>query len=240
MIQLFNGDCLEVMKELPDNSIDFILTDLPYGTTASNWDKVIPNNLMWDQLKRIRKENTTIALFGTEPFSTYLKMSNIKEYKYDWIWNKQIPSGISFCNYQPMRLTELISIFYKKSNYYPQMIKRDKAIKQGGTNVKSSVAYNGKNPKNRKKIYTHKYPTNILNYQKIRQGSLHPTQKPTDLLEYLIKTYTKENETVLDFTMGSGSTGVACVNTNRDFIGIELDRDYFDISEHRIQEASKS
>jgi site-specific DNA-methyltransferase (adenine-specific) len=239
MIQLFNGDCLEVMQELPDNSIDFILTDLPYGTTASNWDKIIPNNLMWEQLKRIRKERTTIALFGTEPFSTYLKISNINEYKYDWIWDKKIPSGMSYAKYQPMRLTENISIFYIKTNYYPQMIKRDKPIKSGGTQIKSEVAPHTLD-KNFKKTYTHKNPTNILSYQKIRQGSLHPTQKPVELLEYLIKTYTLENETVLDFTMGSGSTGVACINTNRDFIGIELDRDYFDISENRIQEASKS
>jgi site-specific DNA-methyltransferase (adenine-specific) len=239
MIQLFNGDCLEVMQELPDNSIDFILTDLPYGTTASNWDKIIPNNLMWEQLKRIRKERTTIALFGTEPFSTYLKISNINEYKYDWIWDKKIPSGMSYAKYQPMRLTENISIFYIKTNYYPQMIKRDKPIKSGGTQIKSEVAPHTLD-KNFKKTYTHKNPTNILSYQKIRQGSLHPTQKPTDLLEYLIKTYTLEKETVLDFTMGSGSTGVACINTNRDFIGIELDREYFDLSKHRIQEASKS
>jgi DNA modification methylase len=234
-MKLYNGDCLEVMKELPNNSIDFILTDPPYGTTACKWDFVIPYEPMWSELKRIRKDNTAIALFGTEPFSSHLRLSNLDEYKYDWIWNKKIPSGMSYAKYQPMRLTENISIFYIKGNYNPQMIKRDKPIKSGGTQIKSEVAPHNLD-KNFKKTYTHKNPTNILNYQKIRQGSLHPTQKPTDLLEYLIKTYTSENETVLDFTMGSGSTGVACVNTNRDFIGIELDQEYYKIAKERIDE----
>jgi DNA modification methylase len=233
-MKLYNGDCLDVMKELPDNSIDFILTDLPYGTTACKWDNIIPYEPMWAELKRIRKDNTAIALFGTEPFSSHLRLSNLKEYKYDWIWDKKIPSGMGIAKIQPMRKTELISIFINgKSFYYPQMVKRDKPIKAGG-NKKTEIQ--GKGFKgDYKKTYTHKFPMNLIIFDKVRRNNYHLTQKPTELLEYLIKTYTKENETVLDFTMGSGSTGVACINTNRDFIGIELDKDYFDIAKERIE-----
>jgi site-specific DNA-methyltransferase (adenine-specific) len=189
---------------------------------------------MWAELKRIRKDNTAIALFGTEPFSSHLRLSNLKEYKYDWIWDKKIPSGMGIAKIQPMRKTELISIFINgKSFYYPQMVKRDKPIKAGG-NKKTEIQ--GKGFKgDYKKTYTHKFPMNLIIFDKVRRNNYHLTQKPTELLEYLIKTYTKENETVLDFTMGSGSTGVACINTNRDFIGIELDKDYFDIAKERIE-----
>jgi len=235
-MNLYNGDCLEVMKELPDKSIDFILTDPPYGTSQCKWDFVIPYKPMWTELKRIRKDNTAIALFGTEPFSSHLRLSNLSEFKYDWIWNKKIPSGMSNAKIQPMRLTEFISIFINgKSFYYPQMFKRDKLIKSGGNKESISGGTKGITGEY-KKTYTHKYPMTIIEFDKIRKGSLHPTQKPTDLLEYLIKTYTKENETVLDFTMGSGSTGVACINTNRDFIGIELDKEYYNIAKERIDE----
>lgn len=234
MSQNINDDCLNALKNIPDNSIDFILTDLPYGTTACKWDNIIPYEPMWAELKRIRKDNTAIALFGTEPFSSHLRLSNLKEYKYDWIWDKKIPSGMGIAKIQPMRKTELISIFINgKSFYYPQMVKRDKPIKAGG-NKKTEIQ--GKGFKgDYKKTYTHKFPMNLIIFDKVRRNNYHLTQKPTELLEYLIKTYTKENETVLDFTMGSGSTGVACINTNRDFIGIELDKDYFDIAKERIE-----
>ena len=228
---LHNGDCLEFMRSLPDNSIDMCLTDPPYGTTACKWDSVIPLDPMWEQLKRVIKPNGAIVLFGSEPFSSALRMSNIKNYKYDWVWDKKIPSGMSYARFQPMRQHELISVFNSKT-YYPQMIKRDKPIKAGGmtkgetTNNQKLIAL--------KKTYDYKNPTSIIIEDKIRKGSLHPTQKPVALLEYLIKTYTLENETVLDFTMGSGSTGVACVNTNRKFIGCELDKGYFDIAVGRI------
>ena len=228
---LHNGDCLEFMRSLPDNSIDMCLTDPPYGTTACKWDSVIPLDPMWEQLKRVIKPNGAIVLFGSEPFSSALRMSNIKNYKYDWVWDKKIPSGMSYARFQPMRQHELISVFNSKK-YYPQMIKRDKPIKAGGmtkgetTNNQKLIAL--------KKTYDYKNPTSIIIEDKIRKGSLHPTQKPVALLEYLIKTYTLENETVLDFTMGSGSTGVACVNTNRKFIGCELDKGYFDIAVGRI------
>ena len=238
-MQLFNGDCLEVMKELPDNSIDFILTDPPYGTTACKWDFVIPYKPMWEQLKRIRKDNTAIALFGTEPFSSHLRLSNLDEYKYDWIWEKSKPSGFLNSKKQPLRKCEYISMFYKKQcNYYPQnLIKKNKQNSNSGF----ERTY-GKVNKNFKQDVTYtNYPNNLLKYSNmVGKSAIHPTQKPTDLLEYLIKTYTLQNETALDFTMGSGSTGVACVNTNRDFIGIELDREYYETATTRIKEASGS
>jgi DNA modification methylase len=240
-IQIINGDCLEVMKELSDNSIDFILTDLPYGTTACKWDNIIPYVPMWEQIKRIRKDNTAIALFGTEPFSSHLRLSNLDEYKYDWIWEKNRPTGLLNSKHQPMRNTELISIFYKKNGkYYPIKEQRlnynnKKMIYKNYS--KGNKVY-GKHTDTTKKIADQlRYPT-TLKFFKTDENRKHPTQKPIALLEYLIKTYTKENETVLDFTMGSGSTGVACVNTNRNFIGIELDKEYFKISKERIENAS--
>ena len=235
-LSLINDDCLVAMQKIPSNSIDFILTDLPYGTTQCKWDNIIPYELMWKQIKRIRKDNTAIALFGTEPFSSHLRLSNIKEFKYDWIWNKKIPSGMSNAKIQPMRLTEFISIFINgKSFYYPQMIKRDKPIKAGGN--KESISGGTKGIKGQyKKTYTDKYPVTIIEFDKIRKGSLHPTQKPIELLEYLIKTYTLENQVVLDFTMGSGSTGIAAKRNNRKFIGIEKDVNYFEIAKQRINE----
>jgi site-specific DNA-methyltransferase (adenine-specific) len=230
------GDCLELMQEIPNKSIDFCLTDPPYGTTACKWDSVIPFDPMWDQLKRIVKDNGAIALFGSEPFSSALRMSNIKMFKYDWVWDKKIPSGMSYARHRPMQQNEIISIFGNgKIGYYPQMIKRDKPIKAGGMGQSESAATIGYKPL--KKTYKLKNPTTIIKFDKIRKGSFHPTQKPVALLEYLIKTYTLENETVLDFTMGSGSTGVGCVNLNRKFIGIEKDKEYFKIGSNRIQRA---
>lgn len=235
-IKLLHGDCLELMKDIQDKSVDLILTDPPYGTTACKWDSVIPFEPMWEQLNRIIKPNGAVCLFGSEPFSSALRMSNIKNFKYDWIWDKKIPSGMSYARFQPMRQTENISVFCDgKTVYNPQMVKRDKPIKGGGmskgetTNNQDLIALH--------KTYDYKNPTNLIVFDKIRKGSLHPTQKPVALLEYLIKTYTNEGETVLDFTMGSGSTGVACLNTNRNFIGIEIDDEYFEIAKKRINEA---
>lgn len=237
-IKLYKGDCLEVMDRLIEQGVkvDAIITDPPYGTTACKWDSVIPFEPMWDRLKHLRKDNSAIVLFGSEPFSSALRMSNIKEFKYDWIWNKKIPSGMSYARFQPMRQTETISVFADgKTKYNPQMIQRDKPIKGGG--MSKGETTNNQNLIALKKTYTEKNPTTLLEFDKIRRGSVHPTQKPVSLLEYLIKTYTNEGDTVLDFTMGSGSTGVACVNTNRNFIGIELDENYFKIAEKRIAEA---
>lgn len=242
MYELHNGDCLEIMKQIPDKSIDMILCDLPYGTTACKWDVVIPFEPLWEQYNRIIKDNGAIVLFGSEPFSSALRMSNIKNFKYDWIWDKKIPSGMSYARFQPMRQTENISVFCNgKTVYNPQMVKRDKPIKKGGNKYSPSAPIQAcKEGKDFKKTYEYKNPTNLIVFDKIRKGSLHPTQKPVALLEYLIKTYTNENETVLDNCMGSGSTGVACLNTNRNFIGIELDKDFFEIAKKRIEDVERS
>lgn len=240
-IQLYNGDCFDVMKTLKDKSVDFILCDLPYGVTRCKWDIVIPFDKLWEQYNRIVKDNGIIALFGTEPFASHLRMSNIKNYKYDLYWDKCVPGGIGFAKYQPMRKIETISIFYKKrGTFNAQKIKRDKIrIDDRKYQVPSDSAYitSMSMKKPYKSIYEYKNPTNLLKFRKVHgRGTLHPTQKPVDLLEYLIKTYTDENDLVLDNCMGSGSTGVACKNLNRSFIGIELDKDYFNIAKQRIGE----
>ena len=238
MINLIHGDCLEVMKSIPDGSIDAIITDPPYGTTACKWDNVIPFEPMWLELKRIIKPNGAIVLFGNEPFTSFLITSNIKSFKYRWDWNKKIPSGMSYARFRPMQQTEDIVIFTSKgepTKYYPQMIIRDKPIKAGGMSDSQSASSVGYKPL--KKTYNLKNPTTLIEFDKIRKGSFHPTQKPVPLIEYLIKTYTQENETVLDFTMGSGTTGVACKNLNRNFIGIELDENYFNVAKARIEQA---
>lgn len=233
---LIQGDCLEVMKQIPDKSVDMILCDLPYGTTACKWDIIIPFEPLWEQYKRVRKDNSAIVLFGSEPFSSYLRMSNIKEYKYDIYWNKIIPSGMCNAKIQPMRQIETISVFIKgKSFYFPQMIKRNNPITSGGMTGSLSAGAKGLSRLN-KKTYNEKYPTTLLTFAKIRKGSVHPTQKPLDLLEYLIKTYSNEGDLILDNCMGSGSTGVACINTGRKFIGIEKDEKYFEIAKERINE----
>ena len=233
--KIINGDCLEAMKDIEDCSVDAIITDPPYGTTACKWDSVIPFEVMWGQLNRVIKKNGAIVLFGGEPFSSALRMSNIKNYKYDWVWNKKIPSGMAYARFRPMQQTEQISIFTSdgsKTVYNAQMVKRDKPIKGGGmskgetTNNQKLVAL--------KKTYNYKNPTTLIEFDKIRRGSVHPTQKPIELMEYLIKTYTNEDETVLDFTCGSGTTLVACKNLNRNFIGIEKEKEYCDIAEKRL------
>ena len=235
--ELWRGDCLELMKNIPDGSVDLVLTDPPYGTTACKWDSVIPFEPMWEQLNRIIKPNGAICLFGSEPFSSALRISNIKNFKYDWIWNKKKGGNPLLSKIQPIKITENISVFGKnKVNYYPIMTERDKPKNRGKNTGKKSETTNNAWVEN--KTYTHLYPKNIIEFSNASQkGKLHPTQKPVALIEYLIRTYTNEGETVLDFTAGSGSTGVACVNTNRRFIGIELDEDYFNIAKKRIEEA---
>lgn len=239
-VTLLNGDCLDLLQNIPDKSIDFILTDLPYGTTACKWDSIIPFEPMWDQLNRVIKSNGAIALFGSEPFSSLLRMSNLKNYKYDWVWDKVIGTGFLNSKKQPMRCYENISVFYKNQcTYNPQ--------KSTGNKRKSSYKKNDKTEvygkQNKSVVYdsTERYPRNIQVFSRDTQKSCyHPTQKPVALLEFLIKTYTNENETVLDFTMGSGSTGVACLNTNRNFIGIEKEEKYFLISKDRINKCMES
>lgn len=239
MINLMHGDCIEKMKLIPDNSVDLVLTDPPYGTTACKWDSVIPFETMWEQLKRVIKPNGTIVLFGSEPFSSALRMSNIKQYKYDWIWEKNISTNFLHAKRQPLRNTENISVFYNKATYYP--VKSDGHVPtQSAKGVSEGVLYHGKNRRNYEGGDTTRYPKTLLKFSVVdMKKRLHPTQKPVDLLEYLIKTYTDEGETVLDFTMGSGSTGVACINTNRSFIGIELDDNYFNVAKDRIDNAVK-
>lgn len=235
---LYLGDCLEVMKQIPDKSVDAIICDLPYGTTACKWDSVIPFEPMWLQYKRVIKDNGAIILFGQEPFSSLLRMSNIGEYKYDWIWDKVKPGTFATAKYQPLRQHELISVFYKNFGAYnPQMTDRDKPkTSRPYSNERTSLwlKYNDE----QSKTYTQLYPKTILKYSNATQkGKVHPTQKPVDLLEYLVKTYTKESNTILDNCMGSGTTGVACANMGKTFIGIEKDPKYFDISCKRIQMA---
>ena len=230
--ELILGDCLDVLPKISDKSVDIVLTDPPYGTTACKWDSVIPFSLMWLNLKRIIKDNGCIALFGSEPFSSFLRTSNIKWFKYDWYWNKKQGTGFLSAKYQPLKNIEQILIFYKKTPLYnPQFTKgKPYKIKQGGV----SKVYD--NPD--KEVITNnngfRYPLTLIEFNRDK-NKLHPTQKPVNLLEYLIKTYTNENDTVLDFTMGSGSTGVACKNLNRKFIGIEKDQKYFNIAKDRIE-----
>lgn len=245
-MNLIHGDCLEKMKDIPDNSIDMVLCDPPYGTTACKWDTVIDFELMWTQLKRVTKENGAICLFGSEPFSSNLRMSNIKMFKYDWVWKKSRPTGFAWAKYRPLSGHEFIHVFFKKQcPYYPIKTKGKPNNIQSNKAQASEVTPN--NIGNRvvnsqpilKKVKVDttgmKFPTKIIEFKSLApQKIMVPTQKPVALLEYLIKTYTLENETVLDFTMGSGSTGVACKNLNRKFIGIEKDDKYFEIAKNRI------
>lgn len=244
-IKLIKGDCLEVMKSIPDGSIDAIITDPPYGTTACKWDSVIDFNLMWEQLNRIIKPNGAIVLFGSEPFSSALRMSSIKNYKYDWIWNKRKAGNFTLGNRQPLKTHEIISVFSLKThNYYPQktLLENPQTRHLGKKSINREDGFTGGIGKEIKygKDYepNKKLPISIQEFKKdnYKNNRFHPTQKPVELMEYLIKTYTNEKETVLDFTMGSGSTGVACKNTNRNFIGIEQDEKYFNIAKDRINE----
>ena len=240
MINLLEGDCLEEMKGIESGSVDMVLTDPPYGTTACKWDGVIPFDKMWEQLNRIIKPNGAIVLFGSEPFSSALRMSNIKKYKYDLVWDKITKTNHLNARKQPLRQYENILVFYKKqpvynpqgliecevSNFRPNHFKYKKGEKVYGEQKRHS----------NKSTYTN-YPSNLIQFSNGNHNSFHPTQKPVSLMEYLIKTYTNEGETVLDFTMGSGTTGVACKNLNRRFIGIELDETYFKVAQDRISAA---
>lgn len=239
---MFNGDCLEVMKIIPDKSVDMVLCDLPYGTTACKWDNVIPFEPLWEQYGRIIKDNGAIVLFGSEPFSSKLRMSNLKMYKYDWVWDKVSVVGFANAKKMPLYNVENILVFYRKlPTYNPQgVVKINKKVKNGKTHSiknidKGITAINGgRLTGNYTQEYTN-YPKQILTFGRDKE-KLHPTQKPVALLEYLIKTYTNENEVILDNCMGSGSTCVACQNTGRKFIGIELEEKYFDIALNRIEE----
>ena len=241
---LIHGDCLEEMQKLIDEGVkvDLILTDLPYGTTQCRWDNIIPFEPMWDCIHQLIHQKTPVLLFGQEPFSSHLRMSNLKEFRYDWIWNKLKGTNFLNANRTPLPCHEVISVFYQRLPYYnPQ--KRyvgvnSKGRVMGGLTHKT---YGKVNVRTEWKDDGYRFPLSVIECDKssteARNGSnIHPTQKPVELLEYLIKTYTNEDDTVLDFTMGSGSTGVACQNTNRNFIGIELDEKYFKIAQMRCKD----
>jgi DNA modification methylase len=240
MIDLRKGDCLELMKDIPDKSIDAIIADLPYGTTKCKWDTIIPFEPLWAQYKRIIKDNGAIVLTASQPFTSALVMSNLKMFKYEWIWEKSHPTGFASSKYNPLKYHESVLIFCKgKTVYNPQMTKGKPNHSMGkivnGGQIKSESQVNITAIQSQQS--ENKFPKSVQKFSNPRFKGMHPTQKPVALFEYLIKTYTNENDLVLDNTMGSGTTGVACVNTNRNFIGMELDDKYFEIAEKRINEA---
>jgi site-specific DNA-methyltransferase (adenine-specific) len=254
-IDLRYGDTIEQMKLIPDKSIDAIICDLPYGTTACKWDTIIPFDKLWAEYKRIISDNGAIVLFGSQPFTSELIHSNIKQYKTSWIWDKQRSTNFVQAKNHPLKRTEDILVFGKnKINYYPQMIKRteeetklcnSKKRKINRVDVRADTFMNISGGKwETKTNFEHKYPINIISISAISnecnsKHRLHPTQKPISLMEYLILTYSTENDTILDNTFGSCTTGIACINTNRNFIGIENNMDYFNISLKRVEEKRK-
>lgn len=241
-IKLLHGDCLELMKDIPDKSIDMILADLPYGVTKNKWDFVIPLDELWKHYKRVIKENGAIILFGQGVFTAKLMLSNEKWFRYNLIWEKDRPSGFLNAKRMPLRSHEDIVVFYKKLPTYNPQFWVGKPLHGMGSKFREGQLENNnygkfdshKNPSAERKGDTKKYPRSVLSFKK-EHPPIHPTQKPVDLLEYLIKTYTNEGDTILDNTMGSGSTGVAALNTGRKFIGMELDEEYFNIAKERIE-----
>jgi len=233
------GDCLDVMRGIPDGSVDMVCTDPPYGTTACKWDAVIPFEPMWAQLKRITKPNGAIVLMASQPFTSALVMSNVKMFRYCWVWEKTMASNFAQCKKVPFKKHEDICVFYKRQPLYNPQMQSGKAYVDARCNgsraasvgslktvIRSSIKNNGT-----------RYPSSVQKFSNGNNGNVHPTQKPVALMEYLIRTYTNPGETVLDFTMGSGTTGCAAANTRRRFIGIEMDADYFAAASARIQKA---
>jgi site-specific DNA-methyltransferase (adenine-specific) len=238
--KIYNEDCLEGMKRIEDKSIDMILCDLPYGTTACVWDTIIPFEKLWEQYNRIIKDTGAIVLFGQEPFSSFLRLSNIKNYKYDWYWQKERPTNVMQIKKRAGKVIETISVFYKNQcTYNPQKTQhggklRTNKIKNG--TLGKLIDSKGKESTSYRDDRT-RYPLQLLKFNRdILVSNLHPTQKPLALFEYLVNTYTNEGETVLDNCIGSGTTAIACINTNRNFIGFELDTTYCDIANRRIQD----
>lgn len=231
--KLYKGDCLEVMRQIHDKSIDMILCDLPYGTTRNKWDSVIPLNKLWECYERIIKDNGVIVLFSQMPFTAELVASNKKLFKYEWIWQKDNGTGFLNAKKMPLKIHENIEVFYKNTpTYNPQMRKGYTPYTQksgrGSSNYGKQISVITTNNGER-------YPIDVIEFKRDKE-KIHPTQKPVELLKYLIKTYTKENEIVLDNCMGSGSTGIACRETNRNFIGIEIDEGYYNVAKERIGE----
>ena len=232
------GDCLELMRDVPDQSVDMILCDLPYGTTACKWDTVIPFEPLWAQYRRVAKPNAAIVLTASQPFTTALIASNMREFKYCWVWDKVIGRGHLVAKKRPMAQHEDVAVFYQQApRYSPQMVEKAKPQKgrkyaTSATDIISQSKFGGEVVER-----THSYPKTILTFPP-EGKTQHPTQKPVALMEYLIRTYTNEGETVLDNCMGSGTTGVACMNTGRKFIGMEQDAEYFQIARARIESAT--
>jgi len=235
---LMQGDCLERMKEIPDGSVDMVLTDPPYGTTACKWDAVIDLPLMWEQLKRVIKPNGAIVMTASQPFTSALVMSNVAMFKYDWVWQKPKGTGHLNAKKMPMRDKEDVLVFYsKQATYNPHFLPGGAyREKSGWKNTKGYAGY-GADKRTGNNNDGKRFPKQVIKFGVVERGTVHPTQKPVALMEYLVRTYTHEGETVLDFTMGSGTTGVAAKNLGRKFIGIELDQTYYDIAEKRITEA---
>lgn len=233
MVNLHLGDCLDILPTLADNSVDMVLVDLPYGTTACKWDSIIPLEKLWEQYNRICKEDSAMVFTAAQPFTTILAASNLENFRYEWIWEK--PQGTNPMNAKvmPLKSHENILVFYrKKATYNPQMWYSTPYSGFSSDTSKIGEVYGQAQSKHRDNPDGSRYPKTVLRFK--QEKGLHPTQKPVDLMEYLIKTYTNEDDTVLDNTMGSGTTGVACVNTNRNFIGIEMDSGYFKIAQDRI------
>lgn len=246
MIQLIKGDCLIEMQNIPDKSVDLILCDLPYGTTACKWDTIIPFDKLWEQYERVAKPNAPIVLTASQPFTSALVMSNPKLFKYEWIWEKSKASNFLLAKKQPLKAHESILVFANGTpKYYPQKT-QGKPYYRGGIKEKHDIPEVSNDIPNyhshiRKSEDGMRLPRSVQYFTTAEfDGKFHPTQKPIALLEYLIKTYTNERMVVLDNTMGSGSTGVACKNLNRSFIGIEMDDKYFEIAEKRINEAHQT
>ena len=233
-VKLLQGDCLELMKDIPDGSIDMILADLPYGTTACKWDTIIPFEPLWEQYERIIKDNGAIVLTASQPFTSALVMSNPKMFRHEWTWDKKLAANFMGARYSPLKVTEDVLVFGKKRVNYMPIMRKGKGRYKGGHKARESIY--GKQEAN-KGVWSDEYfPKSIIEISNAsRRNKLHPTQKPVALMEYLIKTYTNEGDTVLDNVMGSGTTGVACKNLNRNFIGMELDEEYFKIAKERIE-----
>ena len=239
--KIYNEDCLEGMKNIEDKSVDMILCDLPYGTTACKWDTVIPFDKLWEQYNRIIKDNGAIVLFGGQPFTSALVMSNPKIFKYSWVWKKSHSANFAVAKYMPLKRHEDVLVFYKnKPTYNPQMTIGEYKNKRIGEIIceREKETFLTNKPKILKNVKNNTYyPTTILDFNcGARRNSIHPTQKPVELFEYLINTYTNENETVLDNCMGSGTTAIACINANRNYIGFEMDSTYYELANKRIKE----
>lgn len=244
---IYNEDCLSGMKRIPDKSINLILTDPPYSVTAQKWDKILPFDKLWDEYKRIITDNGVVVLFGQEPFSSMMRMSNLEMYRYDIKWEKQKPSNFQLMNFQPGRITEDIMVFSKAKACYVKngntMVYNPQLVKRNKTRIANAKIYgDGKaqllhnyNTKDNIKIYEYRQPTNIVKFNTVTKGKQHPTEKPIPLLEWLIKTYSYKGDTVLDSCMGVGSTCMAALNCGRKYIGFEIEAKYFDIANERIK-----